>query len=93
MAQNNQEQKKLLTEIMELDAKDGLYERETAVEWLFSQIPFEWTSSREAYDAFKIAKQMEEDIIYQTQAFWYGRGIAASKEDKIKEYAPKKENV
>ena len=36
------------------------------------------------------AEKMEKEKEYQTQAFWYGRGIAAAKEDKIKEYAPKK---
>ena len=32
----------------------------TAVEWLFSQIPFEWSSCRAAYEALAIAKQMEK---------------------------------
>ncbi len=35
----------------------------TAVEWLFSQIPFEWSSSRAAYEALAIAKGMEEEQI------------------------------
>ena len=34
---------------------------QTAVEWLFSQIPFEWSSSRAAYEALAIAKQMEKE--------------------------------
>jgi|SanBayMetagenome_1026888.scaffolds.fasta_scaffold26553_2 hypothetical protein len=37
--------------------------QQTAVEWLFSQIPFEWSSSRAAYEALAIAKQMEKEQI------------------------------
>jgi hypothetical protein len=32
------QQKKLLTEIMEADAKDGLYKQQTAVEWFLYQL-------------------------------------------------------
>jgi len=97
--QNKHEQKKLLSVIMEADAKDGLYERQTAVEWLVRKLSTEligeiplhrWDEIR---DAVQQAKQMEKDATYQTQAFWYGRGIAAAREDKIGEYAPKRENV
>ena len=35
MAQQKEEQKKLLTEIMEADDKDGLYNHQTAVEFLY----------------------------------------------------------
>ena len=38
MEQNKEEQKKLLTEIMEADAKDGLYEEPTAVDWLLNKL-------------------------------------------------------
>jgi predicted neutral ceramidase superfamily lipid hydrolase len=38
MAQKKEKQKKLLTEIMEADAKDGLYKQQTAVEWLIDQL-------------------------------------------------------
>jgi hypothetical protein len=31
-------QKKIITEIMEADAKDGLYKEQTAVDWLIDQI-------------------------------------------------------
>jgi hypothetical protein len=37
--------------------------QQTAVEWLFSQIPFEWSSSRAAYEALAIAEQMEKKQI------------------------------
>jgi len=37
--------------------------KQTAVEWLIEQIPFEWSSSKGAFDAFQIAKQMEKEQI------------------------------
>ena len=36
--ENKEEQKKLLIEIMDADAKDGLYEKKTAVEWLYEEL-------------------------------------------------------
>jgi hypothetical protein len=35
--------------------------QQTAVEWLFEQIPAEWSSSKSAFDAYQQAKQMEEE--------------------------------
>jgi hypothetical protein len=35
--------------------------QKTAVDWLFEQIPAEWTSSKSAFDAYQQAKQMEEE--------------------------------
>jgi hypothetical protein len=35
---NKQEQKQLIIDIMNEDAKDGLYKKQTAVEWLAEQI-------------------------------------------------------
>jgi hypothetical protein len=37
--------------------------QQTAVEWLFEQIPAEWSSSRSAFDAYQQAKQMEKEQI------------------------------
>jgi hypothetical protein len=37
--------------------------KQTAVEWLFDQIPFEYTSSMAAFEAKKIAEQMFEEQI------------------------------
>ena len=34
--------------------------QQTAVEWLFSQIPFEWSSSKAAFEALQQAKEMEK---------------------------------
>jgi len=34
---------------------------QTAVEWLFSQIPFEWSSSKSAFEALQQGKEMEKE--------------------------------
>jgi len=33
----------------------------TAVEWLFSQIPYEWSSSKAAFEALQQAKEMDKE--------------------------------
>ena len=35
--------------------------QQTAVDWLFEQIPAEWSSSKSAFDAYQQAKQMEKE--------------------------------
>lgn len=40
--------------------------QKTAVEWLFEQIPAEWSSSKSAFDAYQQAKQMEKEQHYNT---------------------------
>ena len=35
--------------------------QQTAVEWLFEQIPAEWSSSKSAFDAYQQAKQMDKE--------------------------------
>ena len=37
--------------------------QQTAVEWLFEQIPVEWTSTKYGFDAYQQAKQMEKEQI------------------------------
>jgi hypothetical protein len=37
--------------------------QQTAVDWLFEQIPAEWSSSKSAFDAYQQAKQMMEEQI------------------------------
>jgi hypothetical protein len=37
--------------------------QQTAVDWLFEQIPVEWTSTKSAFDAYKQAQQMMEEQI------------------------------
>jgi hypothetical protein len=34
--------------------------QQTSVEWLFSQIPFEWSSSKSAFEALQQAKEMDK---------------------------------
>lgn len=56
--------------------------QQTAVEWLFSQIPFEWSSGRDAYEALAIAKQMEKEQISQG----YVSGLIDGMNQQPKEY-------
>lgn len=59
----------------------------TGMEWFEKQL----ASIRVIEDTIiKESKGKDEQRIYDIQCYWYGRGIAAAKEDKIKEYAPKK---
>ena len=55
-------QKQLITEIMNDDAKDGLYKQMTAVQWIERQIEFDmsWT---EIMRLIRQAKQMERERI------------------------------
>ena len=63
---NKEEQKKLLTEIMDADAKDGLYhigdnnKMVTAVEWLRSKLLIK---DSELENLFEQAKAMEKEQI------------------------------
>jgi len=63
MAQQKEEQKKLLTEIMEADAKDGLYKQQTAVEWLFLMLNNPNRDQDFANKLFEQAKAMEKEHI------------------------------
>ncbi len=42
--------------------------QQTAVEWLFEQIPFEWSSSKAAFEALQQAKAMEKEQIINAAA-------------------------
>jgi hypothetical protein len=64
---DKQEQKKLLTEIMQADERDGLYSSiskmettQTAVEWLRSKLLIK---DKELEDLFEQAKQIEKEQI------------------------------
>jgi hypothetical protein len=37
--------------------------QQTAVDWLFEQIPAEWSSSKSAFDTYQQAKEMEKEQI------------------------------
>ena len=74
-----QKQKQLLTEVMNADAKDGLYDHipdaikmVTAVEWFWILLPEE--ISKEYFDLFEQAKKMEKEQIikaWETRATPY----------------------
>jgi len=91
MAQQKEEQKKLLTEIMDDDAKDGLYKQQTAVEWLYK------LSKQRELDKFDLeqAKAMEkeqrgytEEQVYEIwkagQEYWKTSGSSITFEELIK---------
>jgi cell division protein YceG involved in septum cleavage len=56
----NEERKKLITEIMEADAKDGLYNTQTAVDWLIEQYKKDGLFKQGVYEQ---AKAMEKEQI------------------------------
>lgn len=98
MAQDNKEQKKLLTEVMQADEKDGLYKQKTALDWLKDML--EWNygdpqtleiSWENLDELFERAKQMKQERDYELKAFWFGRGILAHKQDRVSELKPTKE--
>jgi hypothetical protein len=75
---NKEEQKKLITEIMNEDAKDGLYEpAKTAVEWLFIQLYLRFEmkgNGREKDKVLEQAKAMEKEQIKKS----YSQGFLDS---------------
>lgn len=71
MAQQNDKQKQLLTEVMNADAKDGLYKQQTAVEWLAIQLYEKMNMSGDGNVFDEIvsqAKQMEKEQIINAWA-------------------------
>jgi hypothetical protein len=58
--------------------------QQTAVDWLFEQIPAEWSSSKSAFDAYQQAKQMEKQQI--EDAYIMGSYDMAAKEFRPEEY-------
>ncbi len=45
----------------------------------------------ESQKLFEQAKQMEKEQEYETKAYWFGRGVLASKENRIEELKPIKD--
>jgi hypothetical protein len=64
------ERKKLLTEIMEADAKDGLYEQPTAVSFLMER--YKANGNKLSDKDFKTAKKIELD----GQAVFFDSGVS-----------------
>lgn len=58
-------QKQLITEIMNEDAKDGLYNKQTAVEWLAKQISNQIGTNSLLEELFEQAKEMEKEQIVE----------------------------
>jgi hypothetical protein len=80
--ENKEEQKRLLIEIMEEDAKDGLYEKKTAVEWLYEEL---YGTPRTLWEdqlikIFEQAKAMEKQ---QTDKAYYD-GVNDERKDTLK---------
>ena len=47
--------------------------KQTSIDWLFEQIPFEFSSSRAAFDAYQTAKSMhQQEIEHSVDAALYG---------------------
>ena len=75
---DKQEQKRLITEIMNDDAKDGLHKQQTAVEWYYEQtVVFGRTNYAELLEQ---AKQMEKEQMIEFAEF------VATHSDKNKNY-------
>ena len=44
-------------------------------------------------DVYNKSKEIEKNQEYEIKSFWFGRGILAAKEDKIKELNPNRINT
>jgi hypothetical protein len=67
--------------------------KQTAVEWLIEQVKSkEWQDKFiwHKEEVFEQAKAMEREQEFETKAYWFGRGILASKENRVDELKPKK---
>jgi len=64
MPVNKDNQKQLITDIMNADAKDGLYKQQTAVEWLKKELETYGSSAVRTFgELFDQAKAMEKEQI------------------------------
>jgi hypothetical protein len=63
---NKEEQKQLIVDIMNADAKDGLYKQQTAVEWLINAV--EANMGDIPLEVQEQAKEMEKE---QHENTWY----------------------
>ena len=60
---NKEEQKQLITDIMNEDARDGLYKQQTAVEWLENELSKIGLTHEVIGDKIQKAKEMEKEQI------------------------------
>ena len=49
--------------------------QQTAVDWLFEQIPVEWTSTKYAFDAYQQAKQIEKEQMDKVSEDWWNEAM------------------
>ena len=67
--------------------------KQTAVEWLIEQVKSkEWQDKFiwHKEEVFEQAKSIKKEQEFETKAYWFGRGILASKENRVDELKPKK---
>jgi hypothetical protein len=64
--------------------------KQTAVEWLMMQLPVFIRVDLYEKELYEQAKAMEKEQEFETKAYWFGRGILASKENRVDELKPKK---
>jgi hypothetical protein len=57
--------------------------QQTAVDWLFEQIPVEWSSSKSAFDAYQQAKQMQFDQMQDS----FNCGVFSVVKDEDEKYS------
>jgi hypothetical protein len=60
---NKEEQKQLIIDIMNEDARDGLYKQQTAVEWLENELSKIGLTHEVIGDKIQKAKEMEKEQI------------------------------
>ena len=76
---DKEKQKQAITEIMNEDAKDGLYKQQTAVQWLYHKLQSECLIDM-ADDIFEQAKKMERE---QIEAAYVAKSTSNSNFRKI----------
>ena len=70
--------------------------KKTAVEWILDKLapyiyyPYAHSSGYDVEELIEQAKAMEKEQEFETKAYWFGRGILASKENRVHELKPKK---
>jgi hypothetical protein len=70
--------------------KEDMENNQTAVEWLMMQLPVFIRVDLYEKELYQQAKAMEKEQEFETKLYWFGRGILASRENRIKELKPKR---
>lgn len=70
-----------------------------AVDWLMDKISYDngygvirnsFDEMKDLSEFFEQAKVMEKEQEFETKLYWFGRGILAGRENRIKELKPKR---